>query len=235
MVSVGHARYLHFTSILHLLKTHTVADDLSLKSKGTLSLKDLLQPHSSCSLASTILSSLFPSITPPTLGAPQQGQLDFVSVTCVSRTLPSSLSTSRYSRDFWALRRQASAMKMESTFWLSLGSLADVSKSSMLWASANFSAVLEGTWGNHQCLAVRLGTPILTNAHCNWGLSQPYLYLVDEIALVSHQDSRNRCRHPVAVALLEHKKSFDYLDAQNLYNLNNILLVRESIFRWWPA
>lgn len=37
-------------------------------------------------------------------------------------------------------------MKMESTFWLSLGSLADVSNSSMLWESANFSAMLEGTW-----------------------------------------------------------------------------------------
>lgn len=117
MVSAGHARYLHFTSILHLLKTHTVADDLSLKPKGTLSLKDLLQPHSSRSswrLPFHLRSS--PLITPPTLGAPQQGQLLFVSVSCVSRTLPSSLSTSRYSRDFWALRRQASAMKMESTF-----------------------------------------------------------------------------------------------------------------------
>ncbi|TNN51726.1 hypothetical protein EYF80_038076 [Liparis tanakae] len=38
-------------------------------------------------------------------------------------------------------------MKMESTFWLSLGSLADVSNSSMLWESANFSAMLEGTLG----------------------------------------------------------------------------------------
>ncbi len=81
-----------------------------------------------------------------TVQRPQQGQLLFGSGWCVSLTLPSSLSTSLYIRDFWAFRRQARHMKIESTFWLSLGSLADVSNSSMLWASANLRAVLEGTW-----------------------------------------------------------------------------------------
>lgn len=38
---------------------------------------------------------------------------------------------------------QARHMKIDSTFWLSLGSLADVSNKSMLGASANFRAKLE--------------------------------------------------------------------------------------------
>lgn len=81
-----------------------------------------------------------------TVWGPQHGQLLLGSGWWLSLTLPSSLSTSLWINDFCAFRRHARHMKIESTFWLSLGSLADVSNSSMLWASANLRAVLEGTW-----------------------------------------------------------------------------------------
>lgn len=69
-----------------------------------------------------------------------------------------------------------------------------------------FERRVGGNLGNRRCLVVRLKHSKRTQYYCVlWlGLEYTHLYLVDQITLVSHQDSRNGCWHPVAVTLLEH-------------------------------
>lgn len=102
-------------------------------------------------------------------------------------------------------------MKIELTFWLSLGSFADVSNSSMLWASANFSAMLEGTW---ESTSDRLLTEWWINPKVTLRSSAVHtnLYLVHKVALVPHQDSRYWCRHPMTIALLESEKAHRFIN-----------------------
>lgn len=95
---------------------------------------------------------------------------------------------------------------MQSTFWLSLGSLADVSNSSMLWVSANLSAMLEGTY---ESTRVELGVIAVNAGLCTTLADTPehtHLYFVHQVTLVSDQDSRNWCRDPMAVTLLEYQE-----------------------------